>query len=40
MKSFKVVVKDGKRKIFIEHVFTETKEDVREKAADIILGQK
>lgn len=40
MKSFKVVIQDGKRKIYIENVFTEPKEDVRAKAADIVLGQK
>lgn len=40
MKTFKVVMKNGKKKIYIEHAFTENKEDVREKVADIILGQK
>lgn len=40
MKNFKVVIMNGKKKIYIEHAFTENKEDVREKVADIILGQK
>lgn len=39
MKSIKVVIKNGKRKMYIENVFTENKEDVRAKAADIVLGQ-
>lgn len=36
----KVVIKAGKKKIYINNKFSETKEDVRKKAADIILKQK
>ncbi|GAA0107326.1 hypothetical protein [Clostridium tertium] len=39
MKGFVVVIKNGKKKIYINNLFTETKEDVREKAADIVLKQ-
>lgn len=40
MKSYEVVIKNGKRKIYIKNIFNDNKDDVREKAADIILGQK
>ena len=37
--SYTVIIKDGKKKMYITNTFTNPKEDVREKVADIILKQ-
>lgn len=39
MKTIKVEIRNGKRRIFITNTFVDTKEDVREKAANVVLGQ-
>lgn len=35
-----VIVINGKRKMFVTHKFTDTKEDVRKKVTDIILKKE
>lgn len=39
MKTIKVEIKNGKRRIFITNTFVDSKEDVRKKAANVVLGQ-